>query len=104
LARFSGSRSGAPPASPAQNRLTGHRSHRGDFGRQITAPRSMVAWAQSPGRTSEAMTPARRRNSGLASGSGVSTANRRETTRSTLPSTTTAAGWSKAMAATAAAV
>ena len=70
---------------------------------QTIAPRSISACAQSPGRSSATRRAARRFSSGLAAGSGVSTANSRAITRSTLPSTTLA-GRSKAIAAIAAAV
>ena len=76
------------------------------FGRrgvQIVAPRSIIACAKSPGRSAGVISAVRSRISALAAGRGVSMANSRATTRSTLPSTT-ASGRSKAIAAIAAAV
>ena len=75
----------------------------GRRGVQIVAPRSIIACAKSPGRVAGTSLSTIARICGLASGSGVSIASSRETTRSTLPSTT-AAGRSKAIAAIAAAV
>ena len=54
---------------------------------QTVAPRSISAWAKSPLRVSGVKVCARRLISGLTAGSGVSSANSRDTTRSTLPST-----------------
>jgi purine nucleosidase len=90
----------------AQRQLLGSegiRPHSGVRGRHTVAPRSISAWAQSPGRSPVTRPSARRRSSGRAAGRGVSTANSRAMTRSTLPSTTLA-GRPKAIAATAAAV
>jgi conjugal transfer ATP-binding protein TraC len=87
----------------AQNVDTGQSKHFGERGVQMVAPRSISAWAQSPGRSSVTSSPARRFSSGLLSGIGASTANSRDMTRSTLPSTTLVSR-SKAMALTAAAV
>jgi hypothetical protein len=70
---------------------------------QTVAPRSIIAWAWSPGRTAGVSVAASARSRGFAAGSGVATQKSRATTRSTLPSTTTA-GRSNAIAATAAAV
>ena len=69
----------------------------------MAAPRSIIAWAKSPGRLAGVRVAARRRNSLLAAGSGWRTANSRATTRSMLPSTGVA-GSPKAIAAIAAAV
>ena len=100
---FIGNRAGSPVTKPRHSLATGQVPHDGDFGRHTVAPKSISACAQSPGRSSVTNSPANRLSSGLAAGTGVSTANRRAMTRSTLPSTTLAAR-SKAMEATAAAV
>ena len=70
---------------------------------QIVAPRSIIAWAKSPGRAFGVRLSASALISDFAAGSGVVTANRRATTRSILPSTGVA-GRPKAIAAMAAAV
>ena len=56
-------------------------SQSGDLGRQTVAPRSISAWAQSPGRSAVTSDAARSFSSGLASGTGGSTANSRAITR-----------------------
>ena len=81
----------------------GRRAQAGRFGVQIVAPRSIRPCAKSPGRSAGTSASASARIAGFAFGSGVSTRNSRETTRSTLPSTA-AAGRSNAIAAIAAAV
>ena len=98
-----GRASAIPVRCPAQRARQGQSAQAGRRGVQIVAPRSITAWAWSPGRRSGVRAAAWARSAGRAAGSGVCTAWRRAITRSTLPSTTTA-GRPKAMAATAAAV
>ena len=75
----------------------------GAFGRQTPAPKSIRPCAKSPERFSGQIASALSLISAFAFGSGVSIAKSRETTRSILPSTTTARR-PNAIAATAAAV
>jgi hypothetical protein len=100
-----------------QPSFKGHSPQAGFFGVQIEAPRSISACALSPAR--DFSSPARALSSpardvpssiaancwisGFACGSGASTANKRDTTRSILPSTGMVR-WSNAIAAIAAAV
>ncbi len=92
-----------PRLCAVQNALSGQMPQAGLRGVQIVAPRSIIACAWSPGRSAGVSGAANAVSSGLAAGSGVSTANSRAMTRSTLPSTTVD-GSSNAMAAIAAAV
>jgi hypothetical protein len=93
-----------PWPAPRRAAISGQMPQAGDFGVQIVAPRSISACAWQPGRTSGVRRAASAFSSGLDLGSGVvSTAKRRDITRSILPSST-GAGRSKAMEAMAAAV
>ena len=100
---FFGKASCEPAARARQGAIHGQRAQAGRFGVQIVAPRSIRAWAKSPGRAGGTSSGVSARRSGFALGNGSSMVKSRDTTRSTLPSTA-AAGWLKAIAATAAAV
>ncbi|MNT09440.1 hypothetical protein D3C72_1442230 [compost metagenome] len=100
---LTGNSSGSRVASASQLSLTGQIAQAGRRGVQIVAPISIMACAKSPGLSAGVISPMRARISVLAAGRGVSIANNREITRSTLPSTT-AAGSPKAIAAMAAEV
>ena len=69
-----GNRAGSPPRRAAQRSVHGHRMQAGCFGVQMVAPRSIRACAKSPARRAGVSPSARRRNRGLACGSGSSTA------------------------------
>ena len=92
-----------PKAWARHSDAKGQRLHTGSRGVQTMDPRSIIAWAKSPQPSAGVMASAAARMLGFAAGNGASIAKSRATTRSTLPSTTTARR-SKAMAAMAAAV
>ena len=83
--------------------MSGQIAQAGFFGVQMVAPRSIIACAKSPARLTGVFTAVRSRIEARAWGRGVPISYSRETTRSTLPSTTTA-DCPNAIAATAAAV
>ena len=92
-----------PDAAPSQAMAMGHFVQSGRLGVQIVAPRSISACAMSPGRSRAISFCDNSRNSGLASGKGVSTDQSRAVTRSILPSSGMT-GRLNAIAPTAAAV
>ena len=71
---LTGKRSGSPDCSARQSSRSGHSMQRGRFGVQIVAPRSIIAWAKSPGRPAGISGSSSVRMTGLASGSGVAMA------------------------------
>ena len=100
---FTGKRAGSPVERALHAFASGHSRHLGSRAVQTEDPRSIIACAKSPARRAGVMASAAMRMGLRAAGIGVSIANSRATTRSTLASTTTAR-WAKAIAATAAAV
>ena len=105
LAAFGGSVSAIPASRPAQTPDHGQIAQAGLRGVQMVAPRSNSACAKSDGRaTASGSRPSWSAAAATAAAEGsVAMANRRETTRSTLPSTGTT-GTPNAIAATARAV
>ena len=69
-----GNVSGSPRRRAAQASMNGHSAQAGFFGVQMVAPRSIIAWAKSPGRCGGRNRSASTRIAGLASGSSSSTA------------------------------
>lgn len=98
-----GKASATPATRAAQPVRQGQEGQSGRRGVHTVAPRSISAWAKSPGRPGAARAAASRVIPPRAAGSGVSMACSRASTRTTLPSTGTA-GRSNAIAAIAAAV
>ncbi len=82
-----GNVSWSPRPRAAQSSLIGHSAQAGFFGVQIEDPRSISACALSPARVAPSSVVASCWISGFDCGSGSSTANSRDTTRSMLPST-----------------
>ena len=83
-------RSASPEVMALQSSRSGQSVQAGRRGVQIVAPRSIIAWAKSPGPVAGTSARHSVRSRGLASLSGVTIAKSREITRSTLPSMTAA--------------
>ena len=94
-----------PVASAAQRSESGQMGQHGASGVHCSAPKSIIPWLKSPGRSGGSKDWARAVNSFFAAvePTGVSRPKQRASTRYTLPSTT-AAGSPKAMEPMAAAV
>ena len=89
-----------PPRGALQHAINGQTRSAAPRGGQTVAPRSISAWAQSPGRVRDS--PAASALLGLASGMASSIAKSRAITRSTLPSTARPAGRRRSRATAAA--
>ena len=87
LGALRGKVSGVPTRRAVQPSFHGQSAQDGRSGVQSIAPRSIMACTKSPGRSAGVRLSARRRMSTFAARRGASTAKRRATTRSMLPST-----------------
>ncbi|MNL23912.1 hypothetical protein D3C87_1453240 [compost metagenome] len=74
FAALTGKRSGSCSASARQSSRKGQSAQAGRFGVQIVAPRSIIAWAKSPGRSVGVSSRTLAFISGLEPGSGASIA------------------------------